>query len=600
MRTMRGSTYLFALLGCLLLTEVDGQDTFSMRVRRQSEDTTGVIPKALFPALFRDSAACAMHLKEVSDRLLRQGFLEASIDSVHWQPREAEVILHLGPRYRWRGFRVAAALRDSLMAEGWSYLPDSAALVDLTGFDREAERWVALQGRSGFPFATILLDSLEAERGSLSARLHVDRGPLYRIDSITVDGNLRIRTGYLHRYLDIPPGSLYRTDLLADISGKLGDLPFLREQRPWDMTRTGTGSALNLHLEPKKSNRMDALVAFLPSNSQLSGRLLLAGEANLDLHNAFGSGERIIANWQQLQVQSPRLQLAFEQPFLLGSRFEADLQFMLFRKDSSFLNLDLRAGLRYAQTARRKGGVYYQRTATSLLSVDTQAVKLSRRLPSFVDISTDMAGLTVEDNRTDRITNPRRGISWHLRASAGLRRLRQNATIQSLERDATGAAFDGRSLYDSMDGRRPVLKWRAAASAYVPTGRQGVFRFGMQSGMVWLKDAFRNELFQIGGYHSLRGFDEESIFSSAYGIGTIEYRWLTGPDAHFFVFTDIGGSADRTQTAGSNRFFVGAGMGLRLQTRAGLLDLAYAVGKRNDLPLDFRQSKIHFGIVSVF
>jgi hypothetical protein len=42
------------------------------------------------------------------------------------------------------------------------------------------------------------------------------------------------------------------------------------------------------------------------------------------------------------------------------------------------------------------------------------------------------------------------------------------------------------------------------------------------------------------------------------------------------------------------------GLGLRLETRAGLLDIAYAVGKRDGQPLDLRQSKIHFGIVSLF
>ena len=31
-----------------------------------------------------------------------------------------------------------------------------------------------------------------------------------------------------------------------------------------------------------------------------------------------------------------------------------------------------------------------------------------------------------------------------------------------------------------------------------------------------------------------------------------------------------------------------------------LADLAWAAGKRDDQPLDMRQSKIHFGILSVF
>jgi hypothetical protein len=54
-----------------------------------------------------------------------------------------------------------------------------------------------------------------------------------------------------------------------------------------------TGSLINLYLKPKKSNQVNVLAGFLPSNVQTGGKLLLTVDANLRLQNAFGSGENI-------------------------------------------------------------------------------------------------------------------------------------------------------------------------------------------------------------------------------------------------------------------------------------------------------------------
>lgn len=596
----QSSVIFLAFTACLWLTNAGAQDGFALRLRSSVPDSTMLLPSSLHRSVFPDSSACAAHIASLPSRLIRMGFLEASVDSVSWSRTRADVILHLGPRYKWKEMAIAPALADTLRTERWDWFPKSGDVADFTRYDSIAEGWVRFMGTRGFPFASVRLDSLTTNHATISARLMVERGPLYRIDSITVDAKMKIRSAFLYRYLDIPRGSIYRTDRLSEISGRLSLLPFLREERPWEITRTGTGSTLNLHLEPKKSNRIDGLIAFLPSNTQLGGKLLLAGEANLDLHNALGSGEHLVANWQQLQAGSPRLQMSFEQPYILGSKLEGDARFMLFRKDSSFLNIDLSIGARYLLSPRKKGGLSYQRMSTTLLTVDTNMIRSARKLPEFIDVSADLAGLSLEDDQTDRPMNPRRGLAWRVNASAGIRRVRPNTVITSLKQDAAGNTFNFASLYDPSGARRPVLRARMQAASYLPIGRQSAMKFGMQAGTVILKDPFRNELFQIGGYRTLRGFDEERIFSSAFGIGTFEFRWLTGEMSHFFAFTDIGYSIDKTIPAGKDNTYLGAGLGLRLDTRAGILDLAYAVGKRNDQALDLRQSKIHFGIVTLF
>jgi outer membrane protein assembly factor BamA len=114
------------------------------------------------------------------------------------------------------------------------------------------------------------------------------------------------------------------------------------------------------------------------------------------------------------------------------------------------------------------------------------------------------------------------------------------------------------------------------------------------------EDPFKNEVFQIGGYKLLRGFDEESIFTSQFAVATAEYRYLIGVNSYLFGFADGGYARNRTFTEDLSHFYFGTGFGIALETKAGILNLSYAVGKRDDGPFSLRQSKIHFGFVTIF
>jgi outer membrane protein assembly factor BamA len=452
----------------------------------------------------------------------------------------------------------------------------------------------------GYPFARIWLDSMQIEGSTVEATLAIDKGPLYKIDSLRVTGNARIRNRFLQRYLDIPAGSPYRKDKLDAISNRLLELPYAREQSPWNMTMLGTGSTLNLYLEQKKASQVNVLVGFLPDNTQINGRLLLTGEANINLRNAFGGGESIDVNWQQIQVQSPRLNLGYQQPYIFNSALGIDFNFDLFKKDSSFINLNFQAGIQYLVSARQTGRIFFQQFTTNLLTVDTNRVKASRQLPPYLDVSSSNLGLDYRLNQTDYRFNPRRGQELSVLFSAGIRRIRENSAITDLTTDQSGNEFDYASLYDTLQLKTYLLRAKVSGAQYFRLSKQSTLKAGLQAGWLQARDLFRNEMFQIGGYKLLRGFDEESIFATRYAVLTAEYRFLIGTNSFLFAFTDAGWAANTGFSEQVSHSYLGFGGGITFETKAGILNLAYAVGKRNDLPLDFRQSKIHFGFVSLF
>ncbi|HYE55763.1 MAG TPA: BamA/TamA family outer membrane protein, partial [Chitinophagaceae bacterium] len=223
----------------------------------------------------------------------------------------------------------------------------------------------------------------------------------------------------------------------------------------------------------------------------------------------------------------------------------------------------------------------------------------TKRLPNEADVSSANLGVTYEWNNTNYRFNPLRGNEFLITGSAGTRKLRKSEAIVKLK-NPNDPLFNYGSLYDSLEEQSYQFRVRLQGAHYFPVTRASTVKAGLQAGWFQSPAIFRNELFQIGGYGILRGFDEESIFASQYAVGTIEYRYLVGMNSFFFAFTDIGWTNNAQPAVKTKNSFIGAGLGLAFETRAGIFNISYAAGKRNDVKFDLRQSKIHLGYVNFF
>jgi hypothetical protein len=339
------------------------------------------------------------------------------------------------------------------------------------------------------------------------------------------------------------------------------------------------------------------LVGLLPANQQtLNNKILVTGEANINLRNALGKGEAIGVNWQQIQLKSPRLDLSYQQPYLFGSNFGISTSFDLFKKDSSFINLSLVLGMQYMLSSKKTGRIFIQQLKTNILTIDTASVKASRRLPPAIDVSSLNLGLDYDYNNTNFRFNPKSGAEVRFTLTAGTRNIRKSTAIMKL----SNHNFNYASLYDSLKLKSYQFRSKISAAYYFPVGKQSTLKLGADAGWFQSSSVFRNELFQIGGYKLLRGFDEESIFASEYAVATAEYRYLIGLNSYLFSFVDGGWARNKSNGQRNSNGFLGAGLGLAFETRAGIFNISYAAGKRDDTKFNLRQSKIHLGYINFF
>jgi len=231
--------------------------------------------------------------------------------------------------------------------------------------------------------------------------------------------------------------------------------------------------------------------------------------------------------------------------------------------------------------------------------VDTMQVISSRKLPATADIRAVSVGLTYEFNNTDYRFNPRRGNELQFTGSVGTKKIKQNPQIVKL-RDPFDTTFSYASLYDTVKLRSYQFLLRTSAAHYFSLSHASTLKLAFNGGVYNSPSTYRNELFRIGGYKLLRGFDEESILASQYAVGTLEYRYLIGLNSYLFSFMDGGWAKNDVSGFRLNSTFLGFGLGLAFETKAGIFNISYALGKREDTKFNFRDAKIHLGYVSFF
>src|SRR6185312_5638544 len=585
----------------LLVLPICGSAQYSLRVLSVDKDSGTVKRQLGLATSFRSREACVQYVDGLLPMLQGKGYAAASIDSVGYGDKAAVLRLYLGDVWRWAKIDTRHTDPTLLASAAWNGKAFTDKPMDMRLFRYRQQLMLDYLENNGYPFAKVGLDSIGlSDSGQLKAMLKVDKGPLYKIDSIRIFGSAKISNEFLQRYLSIPNGSIYRKDRLKLISKKILELPYVQEQQPWSLTMLAEGSVVNLYLKPRKSSQIDALVGFLTStNPELGNKIVVTGEATVNLQNALGNGETMKFEWQQLQPGSPRLDLLYQEPFIFNSPFGLTTSFDLYKQDSSYVNINFVAGAQYAFSPSQNGSVFLQLASSNLLRVDTNAVIATHTLPPEADISSVSLGLTYSFNNTNYRFNPRRGNELNFLGSAGTKTIHRNEAIAGLT-DASDSGFKFAALYDTVRLHSFQFLVRIDGAHYFPIGRAATVKLGFNAGVYSSPNTYRNDLFMIGGYRLLRGFDEQSILASQYAVGTLEYRYLTGLNSFLFCFTDVGWAANHVADYNLNSLFIGTGLGMAFETKAGIFNMSLAAGRTSELPFNFHDTKIHLGYVSFF
>ncbi|MDX2174464.1 MAG: hypothetical protein SFY56_15280 [Bacteroidota bacterium] len=527
-------------------------------------------------------------LKEI-DNIIKslhyKGFLLANIDTIISDSTHITAKISENNFYKWSYLKLGN-LNPSLASKiGISEKLYFNKVFKYKEVAKSFEKIISYYENNGYPFTSVKLDSISITNNSISAVLNVQKGKLFKIDSIIIMGNAKVNKQFLYKYLSIKPNMPFNEEIIKSISPKIKQLPFIIEKQPQQVRLTNKTNKLLLFLDKKNASQFDGIIGFLPDN--ITKKTVVTGDVKLKVVNGiFKNGETIDVQWRRLQSQTQDFKGRIIYPYLFGTPVGTDYSLKIYKRDTTFIDITNNIGLQYYFSGLNNFKVFYKQRNTNLIS--TSGYSLITTLPEYADITTQSYGAGFTFEKLNYRFNPRKGVALNLNSQTGNRVIKKNPKVNEI-------------AYTNLLLRSTQYQFESDLNFFIPIYNNNVLHIGVQGASVFGNSSiFKNELFRIGGLKTLRGFDEESIYTSSYLIPTIEYRFLFAQNSNLLLFAEGAWYENNSNNLYLKDTPVSIGAGINFETKAGILSLNYAIGNQFGNGFDPRSGKIHFGLTALF
>jgi outer membrane protein assembly factor BamA len=560
---------------------VVAQNKYKLSV--MNTDSEAIFKKIDYKKEFQSLTDLNKELNVIYLSLLENGYVMASIDSLKNDSLNYLAYVVCGKKHTWVDLHYHQNQKEVITKLGYNEHFFSKRPFRYTEVATLMEKMIVYYENNGYPFALAKLDSLQFKNETVSAHIKVEKNIFIKLDSLVIDGNVVVHQKFISRYLNIKNGMPYNERAFNSVSSKIKQLPFLVESKPAILKLTNKQNKLFLFLDKRNASQFDGIVGILPDNK---GKTIITGDLKIKLVNSLlKNGETVDLNWRRLQSQTQDLKLNLIYPYLFGLPFGADYGIKLYKKDSAFIDVNNTIGFNYYYSGLNHVKAFYKQRNANLIS--TNGLSSITVLPDYADIQTKSYGLGFLYEKFDYRFNPKKGFSCNIIGSIGNREIKKNQKIND-------AAYADVALKSSQ------YQLEFNTTAYLKIYKNNIIKISTQLASLFGNVIYKNELFRIGGLRTLRGFDEESIYASTYVIPTIEYRFLFEKNSNIFIFAEGAWYENNSNNNYLNDTPLSFGAGINFETKAGIFNLGYALGKQRGNNFELQTGKIHAGLTALF
>ncbi|MBI4532247.1 MAG: BamA/TamA family outer membrane protein [Candidatus Latescibacteria bacterium] len=411
--------------------------------------------------------------------------------------------------------------------------------------------------------------------------LTVDEGPEVRIDAIEIVGNRTTRRYVVTRELGIATGTVYDQRRIDDGYRRLTRSGLFRKTVPPDIRYDTERErfVLIVGVEEGGGGQMDGILGYAPGG--IGRRGILTGSVDLTLGNLFGTGRRLALRWGRVEVASSDLRVGYREPWVAGTPLSLEGTLRQTER-RGYTRTDLDATVEAPLSSRLTGHLRIGSTSIIPDSVEQTQSGKSR---------TRHLGIGVTYDTRDHLPNPRQGWFANITTQFGIRREIRGVMSQQIVGERGG------------NESNRIGRYEANVETLLPTFRQQTLLIGLHGLGILRGETLLplSEKLRFGGAATLRGYREEAFIGLRVVWGTVEYRYLFSDRSRAFIFIDVGQIDDRRRGMSDSIGVttlrrVGYGVGVRLDSQAGVIGIDYGLGKGDS----FTQGKLHVLLMNQF
>ncbi len=514
---------------------------------------------------FNSNKELIKEVEKIVENLQKIGFIKASIESIK-EIRENKYSAELSIKRKYRNIYVLGL--DSMSLEGYknyviidkkNYL--KIPIINIQDFFEKLNQFISVKG---FPFNSAKFRNIESfDKDSLKAIIEINYEKERKIDKVVIKGYEKFPKSYLKHLSKYKIGNRVNLDDIRKKSELLNQLGFIKQTKKPEILFTNDSTIIYLYIEKKKKNSFDGFLGF--SNDELDNNIQLQGYLDFELVNNFNFGEEIEFLYKSEKNADRILKTDINLPYIFSSPIGINIGLILTKKDSTFVSNEQFINLFYKNSKNHKFSL-------GIRSINSDE-QLQIQNSEFEDFET-----LYKDFQYEHV------------------KLNQNNLLFPVKNQAFFKISHGKRI--SEEQKNEQLYVNLDIAKIFEFGSKNSIYLNIKSEILESDTYFTNELPRFGGAKSIRGFDENSLFSNKYFLLISEYRFRLNNTIYINSIFDLGNFENKIINTNTNIYGIGIGVGLL--TKGGLFTLNYANGSNWKEKIDSKNSKIHLTFRSFF
>jgi len=487
------------------------------------------------------------------DRILQQvkkrGFFTARIDSISKTNKELIAYLDLGKKINEIIIVTKKDNTNGIIDSGIDSIK-----IKTREFSDLTNQLLEQIDRKGNSFSEITYVNPLLKNDTLFLEMKISNSSSRKIDKVITRGYEDFPKKFISKYFLIDKNTVFSKQKLNQVSALSNKLDFIKEKKVPEVLFKKDSTHLYLFLDKIGTSSFDGLVNF--SSKENGKGLLLNGNLDLKLNNTFNTGEKFEIIWNKVSDEKTDFKINSYVPYLFNSKFSTTLEFYLYRQDSTFINTNFELKTDYLINQKSHASILYSSEKSNyLLNISNN--DLASYSNYFIGL-----GYELKKSSTSNLYKYKNGLNLNL--TIGKRKTDTESINQ--------------------------LKFHFSAFANIQINNRGYLNIKNESGLLTSKNYLLNELFRIGGANSIRGYNEQSIFTNGYSYSNIEFRYSLDTSSYLYSITDLG--VYKENTTNKIKKLLGIGAGYQFRINNNLVNLGYVISTNSSTNAKLNSSRL--------
>ena len=548
--------YIYILFFCCFSYGIVGQN-LELKITTKDSLQVHVLNKIVFKKKHNLEAGVYNEITNIHSNLKKEGFFVATLDTIIKDNEKYEAMFTLGKKTE----NLILILPQEFKKNTFGQFNDSVRIKTKT-FENFTNLLLTNLDATGNSFSEISFTKPTLINDTLILNLKIIKSKSRTIDKVLVKGYDKFPKKFLKQFFKITKPTVFSKKKMKTVSQLTKSLDFIQEKKAPEVLFKKDSTHLYLFLDKLETSSFDGIINFASKENEEG--LLLNGNLDLKLNNILNTGEKFELFWNKVAKEKSEFKINSSIPYIFNTPLSNALGFNLYRQDSTFLNTRFNLNTQYELNTKSRTSISYSSETSSYL-------------------------LNTAENNFDSYSNYFIGIGYQLK------NLSENELFKNNYSLAIKSKLGKRKneISDQTQFQLEVL-----TSLNIQTNKKSYINIKSESKILRSKNYLINELYRIGGANSIRGVNEQSIFTDSYSFANIEFRYLTSTSSYLYSITDLGFYKNSITDKLNNAY--GLGGGYRFKLNNNFVDLGYVIGNNSDNQLELDKSKLIIKWTSYF